>query len=196
MNSMAAKQSTGQQATRKQAVVAKSATKKKVAHAKHAGEEILKLRGRVESFRTNHHEDVDGLKLGDGVEVRFPPHIGHKVCDAIEREDKVRIVAHRHITQKGDAHLHVDTIENIKTGKTVKNDSPHGKQHGKKHKKHKKHGKKHSGMPPHEEMLAEINAIRALLDHPPRTAAEDDGPPHERVLKELRKLRRALQADA
>jgi len=167
------------------------APSKKVALPKPVGDEIVELSGRVKSFRTNDHDDADGLILDDGAAVRFPPHLGHEVGGIVKRGDKVRIIGHWHITPKGDTHLHADTIENIKSGHVVKMVSPHEKKHAKKH--GKKHAKKHGHAPPHEQMLAEIRAIRALLDDRSRPNMNEHRPPHERVLHELRELRMALE---
>lgn len=52
--------------------------------------------------------------------------------------------------------------------------------------------------PHHEQMLAEIRAIRELIEpgkkpHDKKDADKHDGPPHEQVLRELRELRKAVE---
>lgn len=171
---------------------------KKVGLPKPAGGDALELSGRVKSWRMNRHDDVDGLILADGTEVRFPPHLADDVSGVVQRDDKVRIIARSHVSPQGETHLHAVRIENAETGRVVTAGIPRGKKkHTKKHAK--KHARRHhppGHSPPHEQMLAEIRAIRALLADRQRPRPEDDRPPHEQVLRELRELRSRLEHDS
>lgn len=79
---------------------------------------------------------------------------------------------------------------------------PDKKAGGPPHKKAEEHAKpkeppRHEP-PPHEQMLAEIRAIRELIEpgkkpHDKKDADKHDGPPHEQVLRELRELRKAVE---
>jgi hypothetical protein len=105
------------------------------------------------------------------------------------------------IARKKAKHFDADTLDSVTAGHVAQfpaeQHERHAKKHGKKHaKKHAK--KKHPGPhhePPHERMLAEIRAIRDLLDKRARKRSHEDEPPHERVLAELRELRRELERD-
>ena len=144
-------------------------------------EEAITVHGVVKSFHENPKGDADGLTLADGMEVRFPPHVGKKITDIVAKGDEVEVNGHKHTGPKGDTHVRFDAIKNMKSGKSVEVGPPHD----------------HAG-PVHEQMLIEIRAIRALIEKDtdgdePVVAKKHDGPPHEQVLHELRELRKLLE---
>lgn len=47
--------------------------------------------GRVEHYLLNPRGAVDGLLLDNGLQVKFPPHLGDSVSRVVERGDRVRV---------------------------------------------------------------------------------------------------------
>jgi hypothetical protein len=149
--------------------------------SKRNDEVAMTSRGLVKSFHENRRGDVDGLTLEDGSEIRFPPHVGKKLSAVVAKGDEVQVDGHKQTDPKGDTYLRAGTIKNVKSGESIEVGRPHER----------------SG-PPHQQMLAEIRAIRELIDDSSDDVPEDadekrSEPPHEQVLQELRDLRRLLE---
>lgn len=75
---------------------------------------------------------------------------------------------------------------------------PHKKPEGGPPHKQPGHDEAARPVPHHEQMLAEIRAIREMIEpgqkpHDKKEADKPDGPPHEQVLRELRELRKAVE---
>lgn len=96
----------------------------KVAPPRPPQERPMTAKGTVRELITNRAGDVDGLRLEDGTEVKFPPHQGKELKTLVSKGDVVRIEGHRHETPKGDVHLHADVITSVDTGKSIKRDEP------------------------------------------------------------------------
>lgn len=163
------------------------------------------VRGEVKSFHESPKGDVDGVTLKDGAEIRFPPHVGKQVQAVVAIGDEVSAKVEKHVTPKGDEHLRAEQITNVKSGKSVDCDVPPPdkkakpepkSEPAKKPRPYEAKGERRPE-PPHEQILAEIRELRALVggaptkDEAPR--AHREGPPHEQILAELRLLRAQLE---
>lgn len=80
------------------------------------------IQGTIEAFHKNSHDDVDGVTLKGGVDVRFPPHLGQAVTDLASVGDEVRIRAERVTHPKGEVVLEARRIE--RDGRGVDIDRP------------------------------------------------------------------------
>ncbi len=158
----------------------------------------IELFGKVRFLRQNLDEDIDCIILSDGVEVHFPPQKGVEVTENINQGDEVRIVAYQFVTSDGDKHVHVELIENLQSGVSIYMQAPDERKNTKHHKekhsqghdaKHKSHERHHE----HEQMLAEIAAIRSLVHSSERQTGESHLSSHEQILEELRELRQQLE---
>jgi len=181
------------------------------------------VEGVVASFHENPRGDVDGLTLEDGQEVHFSARDGERVSDAVKRGDKVSVSGRLHTTPEGDKHLHAATIKLNDSGKELEVDSPPPPPRGDGERGPERGPGRDRGPgrgpegdrgprpprgpddgpdarrgPPHEQMLAEIRAIRRLVEPDAKETRDDvdeppHGPPHERVLHELHELRKLLE---
>jgi len=141
------------------------------------------VRGKVKAFHESPKGDRDGLILTSGEEVRFPPHLGKKVSEAVAIGDEVSVAGESHKGPKGDSHLRAKMITNTKTGAEVECDGPPKK-------------KPRDERPPHEQILIEVRALRALLDdkaNPEAKVEPGKGPPHEQIVAELRELQELVK---
>jgi hypothetical protein len=123
----------------------------------------MKVEGVVAELLTNPKGDVDGLKLDDKTEVKFPPHLGAELKAMAKPGEKVLVAGRRHVTPKGDVHLHADRIEIASTGAVIERRPP-----------------EHAGPPP-----------RPKGDHH-GPAADDVSRTQKEILQELREIRRLL----
>ncbi len=121
-------------------------------------EQPMNAAGKVTEYARNPHGDVDGLILKDGTEVKFPPHQSRALQDLVAIGDKVTIEGRRHVTPRGDVHLHADQIE--AHGQTIEREGP---RHGPKGPKHGPGAAEHDG-PTNADLLRELKAIRQLLE--------------------------------
>lgn len=134
--------------------------------ARFGREEPMTANGVIVEFVANPHGDVDGFLLKDGTEVKLPPHQGDALQKFAQAGEEVRVEGRRHVTPRGDVHLHADRIV-AASGQTLERDEPAGPP-----------------VPPHFRHAA-----------PPR-GREAGPLPHEEILKELRELRRLIEAQA
>jgi len=126
-----------------------------------AHEKPMNAHGKVKELIRNPKEDVDGLRLEDGTEVKFPPHLGKQLEELVKPGEEVRVEGRRHETPKGDVHLHADRIVAVATDKEVVRDKPHGPPG------HGKDGPGPHGPKPgatNDDLLRELKAIRKLLE--------------------------------
>lgn len=191
---------------------------KEVSVAKRAGGKSKTLEGKVESFRKNPNGDVDGLVLVGGEEVRFPPHVGRRVAEAVEKGDEVRIDAEEKTSPRGELEFRGMSLALAKGGDEIDLSAPpphgpkeHGPKHGEPRPPHERgpdHGPPHGRgeekgppherggehAPPHERILSELREIRGLLEEKGKgkPREEEHGAPHERMLAELREIRELL----
>ncbi len=169
--------------------------------------ETTHVQGIIKSYHQNPKGDVDGLTLEDGREVRFPPHHGREVSAFVAPGDEVECKGHDHVDPKGRSHVHADSITQVSSGRALALDGPPPpKGHA------PPPGGPHPGPPPpppggphpghhpphHEQMLAEIRAIRAALGGGEDEATRSHhpgppGPPYEQVLHALRSLRAQVE---
>ena len=150
----------------------------------------MELTGKVQDFRTNHHDEVDGFLLDDGTVVRFPAQIASEIEGGIERGDEVRIVGAHHETSHGDIQLRASFIESLKSDFKIEIDRADKK---KRKGNHARNEDSDRVSPPYREILAEITAIRALLEArivPSKKVLQSQ---HDCVLKELKEVRDMLQ---
>jgi hypothetical protein len=173
-------------------------------------EETTTVRGKVKTLHESPKGDVDGITLVDGTHIRFPPHVGKLIRQAIQVGDEVTVEGEKHVTPKGDEHVRAERITNAKSGRSIdvdqppppkrpKSDAPRKTEPEADKKPRPEAGKgpeRHE--PPHEQILAEIRAIKALVGGDRSTKSEAsapqrEGPHHEQILAELRSLREQLE---
>lgn len=131
----------------------------------------MKAEGVVAELATNPHGDVDGLLLEDETEVKFPPHLGAELEALVKPGTKVVIDGRRHVTPKGDVHLHADRIELVGTGTVIERHPP---EHP---------GPRGPGGPGHDRPE----------EH--RIDAGELARTQQEILRELREIRRLLEKD-
>ncbi len=81
----------------------------------------MKVSGEVAEFHRSPDGEVDGIELKDGKEVRFPPKSGEKVAAIVSIGDKVEFFGWTHA---GESEVHVATVTNVGSGKSVEVDKP------------------------------------------------------------------------
>ncbi|MFM0217083.1 MULTISPECIES: hypothetical protein [Paraburkholderia] len=90
---------------------------------------LQETRGTVSQFLLNSHGELDGLILGNGRQVHFPPHLSGQIVKHISVGDKVRV--------RGVKPRAADIVAAVQltsaTGVEIVDEGPHG--HGKKHEK-------------------------------------------------------------
>ena len=69
------------------------------------------IEGKVKKFIFNHHDDVDGWQLADGMLVHFPPHIGHELGEWIGEGDKVYLEGNHQLNRDGESVLFPTYVE-------------------------------------------------------------------------------------
>lgn len=118
---------------------------------------LPEVSGTFERFLINPHGDADGMILGDGTEIHFPPHMSAELRAAIRPGEKpeVRI---RGVRPRGSALIAAVAIETMDGKRFVDNGPP------KKHDGEDKSGK-HGPKPKREPMQAE-GSIRCVLHGP------------------------------
>ncbi len=136
-------------------------------------EQAMQAEGKVRQYAKNPHGDVDGLILEDGTEVKLPPHQSQELTALVKKGDAVKVEGNRHVTPRGEIHLHATTITAVDSGKTLQRDKDHGPpppHHGGPKGGPKGGPHRHEqGPPPHEarvqeEILRELKAIHHLLE--------------------------------
>ena len=139
---------------------------------------LPEIAGAVERFLLDPHGDADGMILGDGTEVHFPPHMSAELCAAIRLGEKPEIKV-RGVRPRNSALIAAIAIETMDGKRIVDNGPP--KRHAEKEKPDKD-----GPTPKHEKMQAE-GRIRHVLHGPKgkaRGALLEDGtiiriPAHE-----------------
>ena len=84
-------------------------------------EKTMEVSGEVAEFHRSPDGEVDGVELKDGTEVRFPPKSGEKVAAIVSIGDQVEIFGWTHA---GESEVHVATVTNVGSGKSVEVDEP------------------------------------------------------------------------
>jgi hypothetical protein len=79
----------------------------------------MKFSGEVVELHRSPDGEVDGLALEDGTEVRFPPESGERVAAIVSIGDEVEFVGWTHA---GETEVHVATVMNVGSGKSVEVD--------------------------------------------------------------------------
>lgn len=126
---------------------------------------VMKVTGKIRSFATNRHQDVDGLILEDATEVKLPPHQGRELQALVKIGDEVRIEGHRHETPHGDIHLHADLITAVASGRSIERVDPHRPGHAQPgHARPGHHPEAPFHAPQLDEILNELKVIRQLLE--------------------------------
>lgn len=82
-------------------------------------DQAMNAHGKLVQFHWNRHGELDGFRLDDETEVKFPPHLAHSLEASINVGATVLVQGRRHVTPKGDVHLHADQIINQKTKSSV-----------------------------------------------------------------------------
>lgn len=120
--------------------------------------QIVECTGTVEYFHENPHGDVDGIYLGDGSEIRFPPHLGGHFYESLHFGQEIYIEATVHITKHGDIHWHAHRIVDSQTNEVLLEKERHV---------HKPRKGSHEHRPTNgasDEVVRELKAIRKLLE--------------------------------
>lgn len=136
-----------------------------------AKEVAMNAQEKVRELTKNPHGDVDGLTLGDGTLVKFPPHQGRELERLIHDGDEVRIAGRRHETPRGEIHLHADKITVVRSGEVIERAEPArrpGPHHGPHHGPHGPGPREAAEAPPtreqFDEILRELREVRKLLE--------------------------------
>ncbi|MDQ6733558.1 MAG: hypothetical protein M3Z35_05485 [Nitrospirota bacterium] len=77
--------------------------------------------GTVKQYLMNPHGDVDGLLLGDGTQVHFPPHMGNELTTEIKLGNQVTVQGDR---LEGTPLVRAEAITNSRTGRAVVEHEP------------------------------------------------------------------------
>ncbi len=83
--------------------------------------EFLTVTGTVKDFTTAPKGETDGLILDDRTWVHWPPHLGDRFGDMVQKGDKVRVSGYMETGPKGDTKLEVSTLTNLRTRKAIDN---------------------------------------------------------------------------
>jgi hypothetical protein len=84
-------------------------------------EKTLTAAGVVAAFHKSRNGEVDGLRLDDGTEVRFPAAASKKLAGVVSLKDRITIEGW---TYAGESEIHAATIKNEASGKAVDVDRP------------------------------------------------------------------------
>jgi len=144
-----------------------------------AADEATTIEGKIKVWNYSPKGDVHGLVLDDGTEVRFPPHIGKLVVEATKIGDVVKIVGRTHGETPEDRHVRVEALTAVASGRRIDADAKPPKRP--EPKKPGPIGKDDRPQP------AAFDSASAKDERP-------DRPPHEEILAELRAIRRLLEA--
>jgi hypothetical protein len=79
-------------------------------------EKTLTVTGIVGSFHKSRDGDVDGLRLEDGTEVRFPASASERLRSVVSPKDRITIEGWIH---SGESEIHAATIKNDASSKVV-----------------------------------------------------------------------------
>ena len=118
----------------------------------HSSDETMNAKGRLDEFHFNRHGELDGFRLDDETEVKFPPHLGSKLEQCFAVGDEVLAEGRRHETPKGDIHLHADRITNQKTNASIN-----------RHEEANAEGDADS-LPSNADIMQELKEIRSMLE--------------------------------
>lgn len=119
----------------------------------HEAEVAMNATGTLVEFHLNRHGDLDGFRLNDETEVKFPPHLAHELEACVAVGAIVLVEGRRHLTPKGDIHLHVDRIVNQVTQAVVSRHEPF-----------RSVGHDTASQPSHSDILKEIKELRLLIE--------------------------------
>lgn len=124
-------------------------------HRENHQEQPMKAQGKITTFNSNEHNDVDGFTLDDDTRVKFPPHVGESLQEGMEVGTDVSVKGHKHKTPEGEIHLLAEEI--TAAGYTYTIDHPKPPKHG---------GRREDWMSRKQadEMLKELRSIRRLLE--------------------------------
>jgi hypothetical protein len=90
-------------------------------HRDRRAEKTIKVSGEVAEFHRGPDDEVDGIALKEGTEVRFPPKSGEKVVAIVSVGDQVEISGWTHA---GESEVHAATVTNVGSGKSIEVDEP------------------------------------------------------------------------
>jgi hypothetical protein len=76
----------------------------------------------VNELLRNDHDDVDGLSLSDGAEIRFPPHIGRRVAARLKVGDQIEVEGRDEVRPRGEKVFEARRITSGET--TIEIDAP------------------------------------------------------------------------
>lgn len=80
------------------------------------------VEGRVSSVTTAPRGEVDGVTLEDGTVIHWPPHLEGQFADLAVKGERIRVVGRMETTPRGDTHLEVQTLTNLRSGETRNNE--------------------------------------------------------------------------
>jgi hypothetical protein len=84
--------------------------------------EAKTVQGTVRSITTAPRGEVDGAVLDDGTVIHWPPHLQERFGDLAARGERIRVSGRMETTPRGDTHLEVQTLTNLRTKASAEND--------------------------------------------------------------------------
>jgi hypothetical protein len=97
--------------------------------------EVQTVRGKVTSLTTAPKGEVDGAVLEDGTVVHWPPHLEERFKLIVKKDDRIEATGRMETGKRGDTHLEVLKVTNLRTKVSGENDDvpppPKGKGKGK-----------------------------------------------------------------
>jgi hypothetical protein len=90
-----------------------------------AGREVgesRSVRGSIERFTTAPRGEVDGAVLDEATVIHWPPHLQDRFKSALSEGDEVKVSGWMETTPRGETHLEVANVTNVRTGASIDND--------------------------------------------------------------------------
>jgi hypothetical protein len=77
--------------------------------------ETRTVTGTVRNQTTAPRGEIDGAVLEDGMVIHWPPHLEERFKDLAARGERVRVTGWMETTPRGDTHLEVRNVTNLRT---------------------------------------------------------------------------------
>ncbi len=90
------------------------------------------VRGTVQGFTEAPKGEIDGLTLGDGTVVHWPPHLSEKFTAVVKKGDRVEVVGRRATLPRGEKVFEARTVINLATKESYTSDDAPPPPRGKK----------------------------------------------------------------
>jgi hypothetical protein len=85
--------------------------------------EMKTMTSKVKDFTTAPRGEIDGAVLEDGTLIHWPPHLEDTFKGILNRGDRVRVTGWMETGRRGDTHLEVRTVTNLRTNASRSNDN-------------------------------------------------------------------------